>query len=192
MEREETTGTENINFTLNTQNGVNKTNEKLLEEEELPENVTAASICSLYMSTEEPEIQVCSNKTEIPEKLSVIEINESLNLTGIDENVCSVDIHDNSTIINIKEDSDKTSENFSENSTSSTVHAIPLENVGTDSSLACSITIADTVHNLEPNHSDSNVLRLTQHSCRSCSCVCHENGSFVNPTLETDTADVIA
>ena len=87
MKGEEVTGTESINFTLNTQNGVNKTNENLMEEEELQENVkdvkTAANTYSLYMSTEGPEVQACSNKTEIPENLSVIEINESLNLTEI-------------------------------------------------------------------------------------------------------------
>ena len=176
MEGEEVTRTESINFTLNTQNGVNKTNENLMEEEELQENVTevktAANICSLYMSTEGLEVQACSNKTEIPEKLSVIEITESLNLTEIYENVCSVE---SSTIINIKEESDKTevSENF------------------TRISLDCSITIAETVHNLEPNHSDINILPQTQHSCPSCSCVCHENGSFVKPTFETVTAQVI-
>ena len=106
--------------------------------------------------------------------------------------MCSVE---SSTIINIKEESgirNKLSENFRENSTSSTEHGIPLENVGTDSSPDCSITIAETVHNLEPNHSDINILRQTQHSCPSCSCVCHENGSFVNPSLERFTAEVIA
>ena len=167
-------------------------------EEELQESVkeviTAANICSLHMSAEEPEVQVCSNKTVIPEKLSVMEINESLNLTEIYENVCLVKIHDNSTIINIKGDSSKTElrENFSKNSTSSTEHGIPIENVGMDSSLACSITIAETVYNLEPNHSDSNVVRQTQYSCPSCSCVCHEIGSFVNTTFERDSADVNA
>ena len=175
MKGEEVTGTESINFTLNTQNGVNKTNENLIEEEELQENVTevktAANTCSLYMSTGGPQVQPCSNITEIQEKLSVIEINESFNLTEIYENVCSVE---NSPIINIKEESDKTevSENFSENSTSSTEHGLPLENVGTDSSPHCSITIAEIVHNLEANHSDINILRQTQHSCHSCSCVC--------------------
>ena len=145
------------------------------------------------MSTEEPEVKVCSNKTEIPET-SVMEINESLNLSEIFENVCSVEIHENSAIINIKEDSDKAEviENFSKNSTSSTEHEIPIENVGTVNSRDCSITIGETVHNLQPNHSDSNVVRQTQYSCPSCSCVCHENGSVVNPTFERDSVDVIA
>ena len=187
MEGEEVTRTESINSTLNTQNGVNKPNENLMEEEELPKNVTgiktSSNICSLNMSTE-----------EIPEKLSVIEINESLNLTEIYENVCLVEIHDNSSILNIKEDSGKTevSDNFSENSTSSTEQGIPIETVGTDSSIDCSNIIVETVHNLEPNHSDSNVIRQTQYSCPSCSCVCHENGSFLNPTFERDSADIIA
>ena len=198
MEGEETTRTESINFTFNTQNGVNKTNENLMEEEELQENVTevktAANICSLNTCTEKPEVQMCSNKTEIPEKLSVIEIKDCLNLTEIYENVCSVEIPDNSSIINIKEDSDKAavSENFSENSTSSNEHGIPIENVGMDSSLDCSIIIAETVHNLQPNHSYSNVVRPTQYPYPSCSCVCHENGSFMNSTFERDSADVIS
>ena len=195
MEGEEATRTENINFTLNTQNRVNKTNANLMEEEELPENITqaktAANTCSFYMSTKEPDVQVCTS--EIPEELSEIEINESLNLTEIYENVCSAEIHDNSAIINIKGDSDKIElcENFSENITSTTEHGIPIEN-GTDSSLDSSITIAETVHKLEPNHSDSNVVRQTQYSCSSCSCVCHENGSFENHIFERDSAEVIA
>ena len=82
------------------------------------------------------------------------------------------------------------SENFSENSTSSTEHGIQIENVETDNSLDCSITIAGNVHNLEPL--DSNVVRQTQYSCPSCICVCHENGSFVNSTFGIDTADVIS
>ena len=135
------------------------------------------------MSSEEPEVQMCSNKTEIPETLMEIY-----------ENECSVEIHENSAIINIKEDSDKAevSENFSENSTSSTAHGIPIENVGMDSSLDCNITIAETVHNLESNCPDCNVLRQTQYPCPSCICVCHGNGSFVNPTFERDSADLIA
>ena len=40
MEGEEATRTESINFTLNTQNGVIKTNENLIEEEEVLESVT--------------------------------------------------------------------------------------------------------------------------------------------------------
>ena len=52
MEGGEARRTESINFTLNTQNGVNKTNENLMEEEELQENVTelqpTSNICSLY------------------------------------------------------------------------------------------------------------------------------------------------
>ena len=181
MAGEEQTRTEH--FTLNTQNGVNITHENLMEEEQLQENIKevekVTNICSLNRSTVELEVQVCSNKTETPEKLSVTEINESLNLTERDENVCSVEIHENSTIITIKEDSDRTevSENFSENST--TEHGITIENVAID----CRTTIAETVHNLEPYHSDSNVVRRTQHSCPSCSCDSHENGSFVNPTF---------
>ena len=198
MEGEEVKRTESINFTLNTQNGDNKINENLIEEEELPENITevktAANIYCLNTSTEEPEVQMCSNKTEIPEILSVIEINESWKLTEIYENVCSMGIHENSAKINIKENSDKAEvrENFSENSTSSTEHGIPIENVGMDSSLDCNINIAETAHNLEPNHSVSNVVRQTQYPCPSCSCVYHENGSFVNPTFKRDSADVIA
>ena len=198
MEGEEATGTESINFTLNTQNGVNKTNENLMEEEEVQENVTevktSANICSLNTSTEEPEVQMCSNKTEITETLSVIEINERRKLTEIYENVCSMGIHEKSAKINIKEDSDKSEvrENFTENSTSTTEHGIPIENVGMDRSLDCKITISETVHNLQPNHSVSNVVRQTQSSCPSCSCVSHENGSFANRTFDRDSADEIS
>ena len=190
MEGEEQTRMKN--FTLNTQNGFNITHENLMEKEELQEKVKeieiVTNICTLNPSTEEMDVQVCSNKTEIAEKLAVTEINESFNLTERDENVCSLEIYENSTIITINEDSDQTevSENFSENST--TEHEIPIEIVEID----CGTTIAETVHNLEPYHSDSNVVQRTQHSCPSCSCVSHENGSFVNPNFERDSADIIA